>query len=242
MGVADRLRQAFGDALAQFLNSVPMTRVSSGQMTLTHYKSFLREIYFYTREDPQLQAFATAWFRGEDRSVVRMFLKHAISEIGHDQLALNDLATLGGDVADIPSQFPLPTTVALTSFPYWSIQFLSPVSYLGYLYFLEALPTTSGGALMQSLRQSGVPENAMTFIQDHTTIDVAHIKLMDSYVEKLIRTERDFVDVSYAMTTTAKLYELMIEGAMQAADHPVASLTNLGEADRLPQHQLRAAE
>lgn len=242
MQAATKLRQVFEEAQSEFLGSSAMRRVISGDLTLPEYKSFLRELYFYTREDPQLQAFATAYFKGEDRALVRTFLKHAISEVGHDQLALNDLAELGGNVANVSREFPLPTTVALTSFPYWATQFLNPISYLGYLYFLEALPTSSGKALMQSLRSAGIPDTAMTFIQDHTTIDMAHIKLMEIYVDKLIRTERDLADVSYALVTTAKLYQNMIEGAIQAAGSQAPRLPSLGEVERLNDAQTIAAE
>lgn len=141
---------------------------------------------------------------------------------------------LGADVTFIAREFPLPTTVGLTSFPYWAVQFLNPVSYLGYLYFLEGLPTSAGNSLATSLQQVGVPEGAMTFLAEHATVDVAHIKLMERYVDTLVRTERDLFDVSYAMRTTAKLYELMVAGAFEAADQGLAADdANLGEVMRL---------
>lgn len=188
---ATHLRRAFEDSLQSFLNSSVIRHVASGKLTTAEYASVLREIYFYSREDPQLQAFATAWFKGADRALVRLFLKHAIAEVGHDQLALNDLTALGYDATLLRSGFPLPTTIALTSFPYWAVQFLSPVSYLGYLYFLEALPTTAGGDLIAALESAGIPGETMSFLREHATVDVAHIKLMGRYVSSLVQTEAD---------------------------------------------------
>ena len=224
-----RVRGAFEEALADFLSSAPVRRVLDGQITEAHYKSYLREVYFHTRDEPQLQAFVTAWFKGEDRALVRPFLKDAISEVGHDQFALNDLTRLGGIVDTITTEFPLPTTVSLTSFAYWATQFLNPVSYLGYQYFLEAVPTVSGAPIMQALRTAGVPDEAMTFISNDRF--EADVKLLDKYIETLVRTERDVIDITYVLKTTAKLYEVMVSGAFEAVDKPFARLTNMGETE-----------
>lgn len=228
---AHRLREEFTRTLELFLRSRAAQRILNADITRAHYKSCLRETYFYTREDPQLQAYATAWFKGEGRTIVKTFLKHAISEVGHDQLALDDLTALGEDTAGISMEYPLPTTVALTSFPYWATQFLNPVSYLGYLYFLEALPTTAGGQLLDALTKAEIPREAMTFLLEHSTIDFAHMKLMDLYVERLIRSERDVADVAYAIRTTGKLYELMLDGAFAAAESEPDRTISLGERE-----------
>ncbi|WP_395613158.1 iron-containing redox enzyme family protein [Allosphingosinicella sp.] len=228
------LQLAFQQALEQFLASGVMRRIADGDFEAAHYAAVLREIYFYSREDPQLQAFVTAWFKGDDRALVRGFLKHAVSEVGHDQLALADLQALGVETSDLPAEFPLPTTVALTAFPYWAAQFVNPASYLGYLYFLEGLPTSAGSALIGALSKAGIPQQATSFLTEHATVDMAHVRLMDRYVDTLVRSDRDLADVRFAIETTAKLYELMIDGAFAAVDAGRSDFgANLGEKDRL---------
>jgi hypothetical protein len=93
--MATKIRSSFEDSIARFHASPALQALAGGQITLEHYKAILREIYHYSKEDPQIQALATVYFRGDDRDSVKMFLKHAISEIGHDQLALADLEALG---------------------------------------------------------------------------------------------------------------------------------------------------
>ncbi len=78
-----------------------MRRFREGDLTKAHYAALLREVYFYTRENPQLQAGATLYFQGQQREMVKDFLRHATSEIGHDQLALNDMAAMGFDNSGI---------------------------------------------------------------------------------------------------------------------------------------------
>jgi len=161
------------------------------------------------------------YFRGHQRNLVRTFFSHAASEIGHDQLALNDLVTLGGQAEDIPYQNPLPATTALLSYGFYQIYNLNPLGYLGYLFFLEFNGTSSGAALMDGLRGIGVPETAMTFLRDHAEIDIGHNKLMEKYVAELVKTDSDLDCITYAMKTTGYLYAQMVSAAVADAHMPM---------------------
>ena len=212
------IKEAWLKELAKFDNSGPFLKLFAGQLTIEHYKSILREIYFHTRENPQLQTFAAAFFKGEQRKYVKPFFKHATSEIGHDQLALDDIATLGGDISNIPNERALPETLALLGYGFYQIQFLNPIGYLGYLFHLEFTPTQQGGAYMQALEKIGVPKEAMTFIYDHSTIDVGHNKMMEGYAADLILSDEDLEAVIYAVKVTARLYINMLEAAIRRVD------------------------
>lgn len=202
----------------EFMASRPMRRLQRGEVGLGHYAAYLRETYFYTREDPQKQATATARFRGADREMVKHFLRHALSEVGHDQMALADLAAIGFDTSRIPDEEPLPATIAMTGFAYYAINYRHPIAYLGWLYFLEFLPTSGGGGIAAALGKIGVPESAMTFLDEHRNVDVHHNKLMRTYADHMIRTEADLAEVAYAMKVTGTLFANMLEGAFEAAD------------------------
>jgi pyrroloquinoline quinone (PQQ) biosynthesis protein C len=202
----------------RFMSSPPIQRLRRGDLTLAHYACYLRETYFYTREDPQIQALCTAWFRGSDREMVKPFLQHATSEIGHDQLALDDLRSLGFDADAIPRENPLPMTTALISFPFYAIQYRGPISYLGYLYFLEFLPTSRGADIAAALSAIGVPAESMSFLHEHRTVDVHHNRLMKRYADEMVRTEADIAEVTYAIEVTGRLFEGMLTGAFEAVD------------------------
>jgi pyrroloquinoline quinone (PQQ) biosynthesis protein C len=155
-------------------------------------------------------------------------------EIGHDRMALDDLAALGGDVASIPLTNPLPTTIGLISFPFYQINYLDPVGYLGYLYFLEYMPTQQGHAYGAALARLGVPEKAMGFLKEHMAADVGHNKLMEQYLRGLVHDRTDVQAIVYAMKVTAQLYSQMLAGAIQHArdprDYGVASHEARGRA------------
>lgn len=214
------LKNEFQSVLTDFNNSPAMSRITRGDITIEHYKWLMRQIFHHTRENPQLQVLATVYFRGHQRDAIKNFFKHATSEIGHDQLALNDVAICGEDISQIPFENPLPNTMALLAFPFYQIYNQNPISYLGYLFFLEFAPTQSGKDYMQQLLKIGVPAEAMTFLKDHTVIDMGHNKLMEQYVNELVTNNLELDTIIYAMKVTGQLYAQMIQGAFQQVDNP----------------------
>ena len=204
----------------EFQQSAAVQRIIQKTLTVDHYKWIMRQIFHHARENPQLQALASVRFRGAQRESVKRFLQHAVSEVGHDHLALNDLRTMGEDVTRIPFENPLPATSALLGFAFYQVENLNPVGYLGYLFHLEFTPTRNGGGYMAALADIGIPREAMTFLQDHATIDIGHNRLMERYVEDLIVTDEDMEAVVYAMRVTGRLYSEMLRGAIEQADSP----------------------
>jgi hypothetical protein len=217
----ETVKNVFSDMADRFNQSSPINRLKSGQLEIKHYQALLRQIFHQARENPQIQALATVHFRGKQRLAIQGFYRHAISEIGHDQLALNDLAATGYDITNIPFENPLPATTAVTAFAFYQIYNRNPVGYLGYLFFLEFLPTSQGSCYIELLKNIGVPDNALTFLEDHTKIDLAHNKAMERYLDQLICTQGDVDAVIYALRATAYLYENMVQSAFGWVDNPI---------------------
>ncbi len=217
----EELLLRFEPIAAHFRNSKTIQLLADGNVTKDQYRSVLRQIFHHTRENPQLQALATVKFRGRQRDLVRSFLSHASSEIGHDQLALNDFVTLGGNADVVPYENPLPATSALLSYGFYQIYNLNHLGYLGYLFFLEFNGTKNGPAFINALNNIGIPDNALTFLKDHTEIDVAHNRLMQQYIAKVVRDEADLDCITYAMMTTGRLYEQMLDSAVEQISSPV---------------------
>lgn len=111
-----QIQEGFQKILGNFMDCPTIVSLLERRFTVDHYKSILRQIFHHTRENPQLQALATVYFRGHQRAVIQRFYRHATSEIGHDQLALNDYKTLGGDASSLPYENPLPATLALLGY------------------------------------------------------------------------------------------------------------------------------
>jgi len=214
----EKIKEAWVETVVEFNKNPWIQRLATGELQLKHYKSFLRETYFQAGRNPQIQTLSTMRFTNEQRAMTKKAFQHAISEIGHDLLALNDLKVLGHDVTNIPNEMPLPNTIALTAFPLYVIDYINPVGYLGYLFHLEFLPTQNGPKYMEFLKKAGVPEEAMTFLKEHAEVDVYHNKLMESYVDELIKTDEDLETVIYCARTTSVLHGQMIVSAFEEAE------------------------
>lgn len=221
------LQEAWKPIEAEFMDSAPMRRLANQNLTLAHYAAYLRETYYYTRENPQIQAACTTYFRGRERTLVKTFLHHAISEVGHDALALNDLRFLGFDTSDIPEQKPLPNTLALISFPFYAMQYRSQYSYLGYLYFLEFLPNSLGENILASLRQAWIPETALSFLREHNAVDAHHNKLMIRYANEMLTSSAAREEAIYCMEVTSTLFVNMLDGAFRSIDEARSPLKHV---------------
>lgn len=211
-----RIHQAFQQSLEEFLGTAPMVFLQSEAFGPDAYARALREIYFYTRESPQLQAQLAARVTGPRRTAVRRLLGHALDEIGHEKLALEDLATLGVDTTGIEHENPLPSTVPMVAFPAYLLNHANPIGYLGQILFLEFLPTAVGDQLIESLKAAGIADEALEFLAEHAKVDVAHNRLMERHVEDLVLDEYDVESVVYAIRVCAHNYAAMLDGAFQA--------------------------
>jgi Iron-containing redox enzyme len=218
MNAFEIVKASFHLEQQKFLKSEVIGHLMSGAIGVPHYAQLMRQIFHQARENPQLQALATVRFRGARRDAVGIFYRHAASEIGHDELALADYAACGGNPTPVRTENPHPATSGVTGFAFHQIYNQNPVGYLGYLFFLEFLPTSVGGGMIERLRSAGVPSNAFKFLEDHVTVDVGHNKAMEKYCEILIRDEDDMSSVKYALQATSYLYTKMIEAAVDSVD------------------------
>ncbi len=187
-----------------------MARLNAGKVELCHYKGFLQETYHNAGLNPQLQAFASIFSSGNPRDLVKKFLQHAISEIAHDLLALGDLENLGVARSAIVASKPLPITSAFYANAAWGIQRSGILYYLGYLYHLEFSPTQNGRRYIEMLASKGVPENALSFLEEHATVDVGHNRLMEFYISELVKTEADADVVKESIRCAVDLHTKLI--------------------------------
>jgi pyrroloquinoline quinone (PQQ) biosynthesis protein C len=195
-----------------------MQRLARKELTPEHYIGFMEQLYLQVRENASLQAHMALKLRGDQRKILKKFLGHAISEVGHEDLILDDLRTMGVDVERVKTQLPIPAVLNNVTFPFYAIHQMNPLVYLGHIFQLELMPTTSGGAYMNLLESIGVPRAAMTFIDEHSIVDIAHNKLMADYLEVLVQSQEDLDAVVYGAKVGTKLYFKMIDDCFDWVD------------------------
>lgn len=223
MNAYQSLVDAWRQGLPLMANSPAFQRIASGQITQPQYAAVLRQIFHNAGYNPQLMLLCASRLRGQDRQCVKSFSRHAISEIGHDELALRDLVALGEDVGDLRAERPLPATFALMGSATHMIEHHDPVGFLGYIFHLEYTPIQMGARYIEALTQAGIPRAAMGFLEEHARVDVAHCKLMESYCKKLVRTPAQLESVLYMREQTAWLYAQMLQQAIASADARISA-------------------
>lgn len=195
----------------------------SGNVKISHYLGFLKETYHSTRVNPQTQVFATRFFDPSEQRFVQKFLRHALEEVGHDRMAVDDMIALGVPEKVILISEPGPMTVSFSGLPIYLIQFKNPLCYLGHLFHLEFIATQNGSGFIEILKSAGVPENAMTFLSEHAHIDPRHNKMMQEYIEMLCKTSTDLDAVIYGATTACRAYSKMLEDACLIGEREFSS-------------------
>jgi hypothetical protein len=108
----------------------------------------------------------------------------------------------------------------LIAFAVYQIQHSNPIGYLGYIYHLEMLPAGKGEGILKALSAMGIPENAMTFLEEHAKVDVTHTKWLEGYLRESIESEEDLQAVIHCAKGTARLHGVMLQGILDAVEAP----------------------
>lgn len=140
------------------------------------YIAMMTEIFHYTRHNAQNQALAAIKVGSDRLQLLKYCLHHAYAEAGHDQMVLEDLATIGVDPKTIENARPLPETEAFVAYVYRVAAERDATARLGYSYWAEnayAYTADLIGAVQRDLKLR--PEQ-MSFFIEHSDIDVAHFE------------------------------------------------------------------
>jgi pyrroloquinoline quinone (PQQ) biosynthesis protein C len=204
-------------------------KLDEGSLELNHYKGFLRESYHNTRQNPGTMAMFVAHVESDDARLKAKFLKHAAMEMGHDELALDDLQTLGEDVEGIRHGRPLVATEAMSGFVLFQIQHRNPLASLGYSYHLETLPVRIGASALASLLKSGVPADAFTFLKEHVDADPVHTKWNREYIEGFVQSSSDLDALIFGLRGACELHGMMFQSLLDASSGTGQSWTPAGQ-------------
>ena len=215
MQTYERILTFWKDEMIQMRSKPEFSMMHQNSFTLESYKYYLRETYYHTRENPISQLIAVRSFSRTQHDILSKYVAHARSEISHDLLALNDYVALGGNREEVIMGMPLPDTEAMIGYTYYCAYSDTPLKYLGYLFHVEALPTLQGQDYIKLLLNSGVPENAVTFLKEHADVDPSHSKLMAQYIEALVKTEEDELILKHAIKTGMMLHHRMLIAAIK---------------------------
>lgn len=186
------------------------------------YKLAMLQVYHYTRHNPINQAFAT-WRVEPDRTgLLRFCFEHAAEELGHENMVLNDLRSVGmfepGDL-DAP---PLPATEGFIGYLYYVGLHHGAVARLGYSYWAETVYTHIGKLLGKARDDLSLDDKQMTFFVAHAVIDEKHADDVRRAIQHHARTDAERDQILQVTRTTLRLTRHLLDDVHEAyhADGP----------------------
>lgn len=193
-------------------------RLVEGRLTLDHYAAFLAEEYHNTTLNPRTMALFIARLGIDYHRCAAMLLRHAAQEMGHNEMALDDLKALGRDAEAVRRGRALPATEALGAFVVFGIEHRNPLVFLGYLYHMESFSLRLAGSSAGIFAKLGIPGDALSFLREHASADIAHMKVNREYLEAFVATEEDLAAVLYGIRACCMLHGQMFQGILDFVD------------------------
>lgn len=132
---------------------------------------------------------------------------HIAEETGHERLIENDLKRLG--LSLLPE---LPSTMAVYQPQYFRIVGENPLSFMGYVFFLELLAPAYGPHIMNCIPN----KTAQSFLKVHTSADEDHIQSATEIYKTMSEEAREMAMANFLMT--AESYSRMLK---EIASKPV---------------------
>jgi hypothetical protein len=164
------------------------------------YSQWLSQQYHIVRHSTPLLALSCG--RSIDRQAYhKRCIEHLAEEKGHDKMLLNDLKATG-----FPLSEELPATRAYYSAQYYQVEHVNPVSFLGYILFMEALAISFGKEVSMKAAQGS---KGISFLKLHSEEDEDHIQKAYQMIAQL--SEVDQRDVQLNLKLSARSYFSMMQ-------------------------------
>lgn len=130
--------------------------------------------------------------------------EHVDEELDHDEELLDDLELLGVDRATVLGRMPSPAVATLVGSQYYWLHHFHPVTFLGYVGFMEGSPPTL--ELVETLiERTGYPREAFHTFTEHAELDPGHRDHLDRILDSLPLTAEQEAVLAISATSTAAL-------------------------------------
>ena len=185
------------------------------------YRLLMVQVFHYTRFNSLNQALCAVRATPDQRALLRFVYRHADEELGHEQMVVHDLRSIGlierdEDLTDLRSFPRLPATDALIGYIAGVALTEGAVARLGYSYWAEAVYEHLAPLLFAAARSLGLTERQMTFFTAHSDIDAHHSAEVRRIVAKVAVTADEQEALFRVADTTLWLTHQLMEQAFDA--------------------------
>lgn len=132
--------------------------------------------------------------RSMDARMVRSMLFHQADEFDHGEMALRDYVGLGGNADFARKRRMSPPSFAVAGMWWMITHQREPFAYLGALYLFEGLTPTVTGLVKSGLREKGLSDSSLEYVEFHSTEDIKHANLVNHMIAEAVRKFPESVD------------------------------------------------
>ena len=124
--------------------------------------------------------------RSMKQNMIRSMLYHQADEWDHGEMALRDYVNMGGD-ENYARELPMSPPSFAVAGVWWMITKLrDPFSYIGALYLFEGLTPLVTGLVKQGLKDKGMTDDQLEYIEFHSTEDIKHAAMVNNMITETV--------------------------------------------------------
>lgn len=153
------------------------------------YALWLNQTTHFVSYSTRLLSLTASRFDLSQNTLHHRFIEHCAEESGHERLSMKDIQNLGFKEEDLTV---FPSTNAFYQVQYYWVEHVHPVSFFGYLLFLEGLAVTQGATVIDRIVKAHGPK-AAAFLKVHASEDEDHLAKAFSLVEHVTSVEEKYI-------------------------------------------------
>jgi pyrroloquinoline quinone (PQQ) biosynthesis protein C len=215
--VSDAFLSALDEELEASVRRVKESRflaeLADPAKTRALYVAYLREAYHFVRLTSSFTPLAARRLDPRLVTLRKWILTHSAEELGHELMALDDLALLGVRRDEVEASEPGPGTIAWVSFFHYHVAIENPFCAMGVLYFLEGMAAELAPSSTKLILAALGPneKRAVSFFREHGALDVTHLREQRRELARDCATPDDQAAVKRTVRRAGHVMRLLLD-------------------------------
>lgn len=182
-----------------------------GERVLKLYREYLRYCYHFVSLSAAFTPLAARRMELKHLSARKWILEHSGEEMGHELMALNDLAKLKMDTQKIQKENAPIGVVGYVSFFHYKVTMANPWSAFGVLFLLEGMASALAPMMVKNIAAHLGEVRALSFFKEHGELDSDHLGQQRKVLEKADLSGDDLAAIAQTITETAQMKRFMLD-------------------------------
>lgn len=182
----ERLKSETELQRAYLLSAPIITNSLQGNIVLDDYVAFLCQAYHHVKHTTPLLMACGSRLNGEKEWLRSAIAEYIEEELGHQEWALNDIATCGYDKEIVRHSKPHTSTELMVSYAYDMINRVNPLGFFGMVLVLEGTSVSIADHAASGIQTAlALPDDAFSYLRSHGSLDQEHVVFFESLMNRL---------------------------------------------------------